>query len=409
MKKKLIAFAISFVLCVSILPALAQTQDSTLVEMYLLDFSVPDMPAFKALGTDPSNLLRPGDPKKFAATLSPFFSNGQGVIPKNFAVEFSPWKLASSNWTLSEYNSQPAKRFLYNSSFSIGTVTDSTEYSNKVAVGYRVSFLSRKADIYRNAEIRQYIYGRQAQAMQTYVDLTNYWVVSVINPPIADRPTYYATHVQDFNEFLSDLEASLQATPNAALQQLYDNFINAISGSGTPYTAEQLKDVIQAYGADVDEFIAKYKAENWNASRLDFAMAYVAQSNDDLISNAQFSSFSTWLTGALRVHRGGQLLVGANVVLPRSVNDSSRVNFSGNLRYYVGTQHFRGFLESQYKFEKYEPVEKTVLINLGTEFRIGNRFWVVASVGLNNYLTEKDPVNKLISSIDLRYGFNGSN
>src|SRR5687768_13560581 len=78
----------------------AQKPDSTFTERYLLDFVIPDMPAFKALGTDPSDILRPADAKKFAVAISPFYSNGKGVIPKNFAVEFSPWKLASTKWTL---------------------------------------------------------------------------------------------------------------------------------------------------------------------------------------------------------------------------------------------------------------------------------------------------------------------
>ena len=128
----------------------AQSPDSTILDRYMLDFVVPDMPAFKAFSTYPSNILRPADAKKFAVSLSPFYSNG-AAIPKNFAVEFSPWKLASSKWTLAEYNNKAAKRFLYRSSFSIGAVEDSTEFANKLALGYRVSFLSKRADIYYQA------------------------------------------------------------------------------------------------------------------------------------------------------------------------------------------------------------------------------------------------------------------
>jgi hypothetical protein len=405
MKMKLFAFA-GLVLLGMVSPATAQTQDSTLVEMYLLDFSVPDMPAFKALGTDPSNILRPSDAKKFAASLSPFLSNGTGVIAKNFAVEFSPWKIASSKWTLNEYSTQGIKRFLYNSSLSIGTNKDSTEYSNKVGLGYRVSFLSGKADVLRSAEALQYIYTQQLSTMTSFVELTNYWVINVKNVPIAERPTYYASHTAEFNTYLAGLEELLKNNPNATLQVLYDNLITALRTSNPKFSSKHVSQAIEEFGKSMDEFIANHKSENWNASRLDIAIAYVAQSKDDLVSNAQFSSFSAWVTWALRAHKGGQLLIGTNLVLPRSVNDSSRVNVSTNLRYYVGTQFFRGFLEGQYKFQQYEPVERTLLLNLGAEFRLGSRFWVVASVGINNYLTDTDPFRKLVSSLDLRYGFN---
>ena len=52
---------------------IAQAPDSTLTEKYLLDFVVPDIPAFKALGTDPINILRPADPKKLQYTFTILF------------------------------------------------------------------------------------------------------------------------------------------------------------------------------------------------------------------------------------------------------------------------------------------------------------------------------------------------
>ena len=83
--------------------------------------------------------------------------------------------------------------------------------------------------------------------------------------------------------------------------------------------------------------------------------------------------------------------------------------WSGNLRYYVGTQAFRGFLETQYKIERNLPVEETLLLNLGAELRIGSNFWLSVSGGLNNYLAETESFNKLVSSIEIKYGFNDTN
>jgi hypothetical protein len=146
MKKIILFFLFTTILGQSNIIA-QNSPDSTLIEKYLLDFAVPDMPAFKALGTDPSNILRPSDAKKFAGMISPFYSNGKGVIPKNFALEFAPWKLASTRWTLNQFNTDFWKRFAYRSSFSIGTINDSSQFSSKLSIGYRVSFLSKEADI----------------------------------------------------------------------------------------------------------------------------------------------------------------------------------------------------------------------------------------------------------------------
>ena len=402
-------------MCLLVLAGLsvqAQQPDSTMVEKYLLNFSVPDMPAFKALNTDPSDILRPSDVKKFAAMISPFYSNGKGVIPKNFALEVAPWKLGSSKWTLEDFNKSFIKRFLYRSSFSLGTVNDDTEFPSKLGAGYRVSFLSAKADIYRAAEIRNNIFAgdfSQESVMTAYTQLTNDWVNIVVKPAITLRPTYYQNNKPAFNEFLSGLKKYLADSPNAQIQQHYEALINAVAAGDEAhiFTPDELKDFISTYGKTVDAYIEAYQKKNWNASRFDLAIAWVGQSKDSLIANAAFSSFNVWATGALRVHKGGQLLVGGRATFARPVSkDSGRVSISANLRYYIGTKDFRGFLETQYKYVEAPANSNTLLINLGAEFRIGNSFWVAASGGLDNAIGKSNNFSRFVSSIDLRYGFN---
>jgi len=122
----------------------AQEEDS-LQKKFLLNFVIPDMPAYKGLGIEKSEMLRPSEIKDFAVMLNPFYNNGKGVIPKNFGIEFAPWKIASKNWTLKDYNEKGGMRFLYNSSFSLATVNDSSEYSSKIGVGYRFTIFSNKS------------------------------------------------------------------------------------------------------------------------------------------------------------------------------------------------------------------------------------------------------------------------
>src|SRR5690242_9915003 len=96
---------------------MAQEADNKPVDNFLLDFSVPDMPAFKALGTDPSNILRPTDVQKFAVMFNAFRSEGETIIPRSFSLEVAPWKLTKGSWTIGEYRKSSFKRILYNSSF----------------------------------------------------------------------------------------------------------------------------------------------------------------------------------------------------------------------------------------------------------------------------------------------------
>src|SRR5689334_4525690 len=72
-----------------------ELEDTTLSQMKL-NFVVPDVPAFKILGTEPTDLLRPSTPKALAVSMSSFNDNGKMIIPKAFALEVSPSLLLNS-------------------------------------------------------------------------------------------------------------------------------------------------------------------------------------------------------------------------------------------------------------------------------------------------------------------------
>ncbi|MEV4886088.1 hypothetical protein MRBLMN1_004645 [Chitinophaga ginsengisegetis] len=366
--------------------------DST--EHYLLNFSVPDMPAFKALGADPSNLLRPSDIQKFALSLSPFYSNSPGVIPRNFAVEFSPGKLTSKNWTLEDYGK---RKFWYNSSFSIGAIVDSGNVSSKLAIGYRFSIVRKKDDLLLNAAKRRAVFVAQQQAQLALREFKNNWIIIVHKEvPPAERAQYGVEHDKEFWDFAENkAEAYLKENPDTALQASYDAFKKG-------YDTDKKK-----YYAAVDDLIEKFKSEHWNATRLDGAIAWVGQSRDSLIKNTGFASFNTWLTWALGIGKSSQLLLGGSFSLPRSeFKDSTFINATVNVRYYLGTSGFRGFAETQFKYQNYDNLERSLLFNFGTEFRVAKSIWIVAEAGIDNYLKEKDPFSAFIASINLRYGFN---
>lgn len=193
------------VMCIT---AVAQTADTMLTDKFLLNFAVPDMPAAKALGTDASGLLRPSDVQKFAASFQPFYSGGQGVIPKNFALEFAPWKQASRKWTLSDYN-HGIKSLLYNSAFSIATVRDTSSYASKLSIGYHLTIGSKNSDILKAVHYKSLAAIEEQQKLFTGLNtILEDWVYSVAGLSTGadanEIETYEKEHMQQFVDYLQN-------------------------------------------------------------------------------------------------------------------------------------------------------------------------------------------------------------
>jgi len=64
----------------------SQNKDTTTIS----DLQVPNSPGFQLLDASPSNIERPTSPKQFALTILNATGSGS-AIPKNFAMEFSPY------------------------------------------------------------------------------------------------------------------------------------------------------------------------------------------------------------------------------------------------------------------------------------------------------------------------------
>lgn len=408
MKTKIV---VAIIALLGVLKLQAQQED-TLEKRFLLNFVIPDMPAYKSLGIEKSDLLRPSDVKEFALMLSPFYNNGKASIPKNFGLEFSPWKMASRKWTLKDYNDKAGKRLLYNSSFSIAAANDSTKYSSKISLGYRVAILSDKADIIRIAYSKSSDFSQKADDARTLKShLEIYWVTKFVNPSpnAVDRPTYIDSHQDEFYKWLASIN-----TKDKTMDDLLKTYVyEARRIFGDDFIFEDFKTMKfdQIERKLLNKLILEYKTKNWNAPRADLAIAFVAESKDSLFTNTRFSSFNIWATGALKVGKRGQWLIGGNLKIPNSNIDSvqtSPLNFTLGSRLLIGNSNFRFFGEAQWKKINYGEIQSSILLNIGAELRISDKFWVVASSGIDNLKNkEKDKwFNQLVANIDLRYGFN---
>jgi hypothetical protein len=390
----------------------ANAQPDTLENRFLLNFVIPDMPAYKSLGIEKSDLLRPSDVKDFALMLSPFINNGKPAIPKNFGLEFAPWKMASKKWTLSDYNKKAGMRFLYNSSFSIGAVVDSTAYSSKFSVGYRFALLSNKADIVRIAFDRSSAFAATAQkANELKARYELHWLTQVVQPrvPADQHEEYLNNHLKEYHEWLSSINPKDTSLSNALKAIVLDT--KNIFGDEFDFSQLKTSTFNDVESSLLDKLILDYKNQNWNASRFDAAIAWVGESPDSAVSHTRFSSFNVWATGALKLGKRGQLLIGGNLKLPNNSVDPEETNpirFSASARLLLGNPNFRFFGETQWQYLNYGITQNEILINLGGEIRISQKFWVVVSSGINNAKNKAagDWTNQIVTNLDLRYGFN---
>lgn len=99
--KKLIRVS-CLVLCgMAAAPAMAQEQKDTSLE--LTDFRMPVSPAFGIMDLSPTSVERPTSPKALGLTMLNFTGSG-GALPKNFALEISPyWMVRHKNETVFKY------------------------------------------------------------------------------------------------------------------------------------------------------------------------------------------------------------------------------------------------------------------------------------------------------------------
>jgi hypothetical protein len=116
--------------------------DDTVSLAKIVQFSIPNSPAFDFIGESPDEVTRPTSPKALTtALLSGLTSSGK--FQQGLAIEIAPWQLASPHMDLQEY--QSGRGFvLANSSVSIGTVKASGDSPvTNLGVGARMVFFDR--------------------------------------------------------------------------------------------------------------------------------------------------------------------------------------------------------------------------------------------------------------------------
>jgi hypothetical protein len=363
--------------------------NSDLTKDFKLDFATPENPAFSILGTTPSTLLRPTNAKEFSSITSDWFSGKPPyVIPRSLGIEISPYLLMTSQKaTLADYQKN---RPLASLRFSVGTGEDDNTGLRNVAFGLRVSPID-EGDM---------------RSDKAYLNSLTNIATSIAVYQDSLRAKYLRTNSLILANVLGD----------AAKKKEMDIWIYEQTGDSTEYHKQRNKEIEAAR--------ERYKRDNWNASKLDIAIAVLMNSPDSLLSNAYYKRSSFWLAGAIKPgakNRNAQILLGLNINHEQKVRESidttrfHKISFALPARVYVGSNRYKGFVEFQYGFETFLmddnswTVQSNTLINGGAEINVSDGIWAMLSVGWNRqsiHSGEAVPSVKtsdFVYSVDLRF------
>lgn len=335
-----------------------------------INFAVPDLPAFKGMGFEPSNILRPSDIKKLSIIVPQFVENGQAILPKSFALEVSPFLLIKSNQLLT-FDEIQNKQFLKSIRISVGTSRDTTvklPNATKLGLGLRFTALD-KSNIEMSSELL-----KQERELILYPELI--------------------TEVKLEDEFKKSKGINLADDLTVAQQKEFDEFKE-------PKIAEMIASNKKKLASLKESFKKLY----WNKQKLDFAMSYVLRSSDQFIGNLNFNKLSFWGTYAIPVDKWGQLLIGANSNNSNLFNEKLNTNDNYwdtniNARLYAGSNKFKGYCEYQNTFNEFN-ITNSNLFFVGGEFNIVDGFWINFYVGVRKKATDASSV--FISNFDMKF------
>ncbi|SHM73757.1 hypothetical protein SAMN05444266_110170 [Chitinophaga jiangningensis] len=365
--------------------ARGQQLDSLTLSKMRLNFIVPDMPAFKSLGTGPSNLLRPSTPMPVAVAMSEFFQGDKIIIPRAFALEIAPAQLLNAKTTVVQLDHRYKQyRTWHSFRVSLGSSRDTTLGVNarKLALGFRINIIDDGDMATDRKALQQIIAALGELRLETR----------------AIRKAFAAKNLESVKEWaLAENPGDSTIIRAAAIpDQLpdWDYYLHKKIKTDSSWAKAYDQYVYNAKAPEFDAWFANfkkdYKRENWNADKLDFALAVMGASRDSMIGNIRFAQVGFWSTYALRTGKNGQTLFGVNAGISTDTvlkkDATNYFNISVPVRYVMGTNRVKGFGEFQYQYRG-RYAEHHSFLNLGAEFNPVDGLWLNFYGGVDHNFT----------------------
>ncbi|HTB99480.1 MAG TPA: hypothetical protein VK705_02240 [Ferruginibacter sp.] len=304
-----------------------------------LDYTVPQSPAFKILGSSPSNIIQPTSLKSIALNVGDYLITNGSVIPKNFAVEINPM-LLNNTLSLNSYQKCP---ILYRWSLSFGTTANS-KGSYDIAEGLRIT-LWDKTDL---------------RTDKAFIDTMAKFADDAVNAFVKAKKIYANAYKTTFIDVGDKYDK-----PDVNVKKSVDSIVNLLLHK------------------DADQYIINtrntFKQNNWNKSIVQLGVAGLQSSLDSLAKNITATTkYAGWLSGGFPICTNGQLLIGVKA----ERQDSNMVwinNGSGAIRFYYGENNIKGYAQSQITWINTIP---SITTSLGCDYNLSNGIWIDVAVNL---------------------------
>jgi hypothetical protein len=389
-----------------------------------VNFAVPDIPAFKSLGIEPSKILRPSTPEALSVIIPQFMNNGNVVLPSSFALEASPALLINAHKKeLPTLNTFIKQRALNSLRISLATGKDSTKSqpnAMKLGLGLRLSLINKgdlkydKGFIAKKGMILSDIAKEDFEDDDLYMKKNKMNVVAFQNANIPDSVVHEFAQKLRIYQLINDIKMdsvmnisneniNIELRKNGIslenFQEVKDNNKKLIARlKGKSYQDKQA-----IYLQQLQELKEEYKRNSWNAERLDIATSVVWRSPDNFAKSLEYNSVSFWATYAKPCKTWGQWLLGLNISNSIILNEVTKVSkdftqVSLSSRLYAGTNEMKGFIEGQYVYNEFNKSDNYFL-QIGGEYAIRDGIWLQAYGGYQKGNT----ISQVVSNLDFRF------
>lgn len=288
--------------------------------------AIPDIPAFKILGDQPSDILRPSSIRDVAVQAGEILAN-KGALPGSFALESAVLDLVGmGNLSLMQYRTD-WKRILGLSRLSIGTTSPVTGGID-VGIGWRATLLD-------DADPR----------LETGLDSVLWYTTTEVNRIRS------ACRIELVNTY--------------GVVNVTDAMVDSCAGPK-----------LSAFRSTaVDTTIESYLEKNWNRPIVDAGVAMLSHSVDSTFKGLFATKYQAWLTYGLYVVRKMQLVIGSSAFIAKDssgIFHDAAVNLG--LRFYYGSNDLKAMIEGDWTAERsLKPVSS---VGIGTEFAAIKNIWI---------------------------------
>jgi hypothetical protein len=404
------AMATAAVISLSGAGARAQGAAATMADLkrdqrnFTLDLTPPDLSAFALLGTNPSEVARPGTVRELAAALANGVSSS-GQITPGLALEWAPGQTFGAATSLEEYRRTASWRRIAASLATVAdgpavrtaagvrwvAIDDSDPRANQALAQRIEADLSTASTDRQRTDHLEFIKQRllaKVNARRT-AELMN--TLFVWQPLPAATPTI-ADHCARLKAAIAPGQA-LDAEQERSLCEMSQRYVAILELERAAQAA------LDDLRATLKRRLKTFRDQAWNANSFELALGATGISGDGRWESLEVESLRSYL--AMAMGAGDHFLGVARGDFGRFVEGPDRWTFAAGFRGLLGTPDGRGSVEIVGRFAEHSP--DTVRMAIGGEILVAPSLWLELTIG-DDAPTGDFGQGQMVFKANLKYG-----